>query len=378
MDLNIDRSNWTKVRLGEVVQWYQKDIPNELQTEQKIEYYITASEIDGDEISITRYKELSDGQKGPTITKHFEKGDLLLSTRSVALRKAAIAPVSGVTGEKLLVLRCIEDGGLDPELMPFVFQSAHFWHYAQNSASGSVNKFTSWTKLAKYEFLLPPKEQQAELAELLWAMDEVIGREKEVLDQLKKGDLAHLKHHFFDDKTVNRIKLKNIVSIKKGRKPTALMDEGDGLPYCTAKYLRTDEIEFIVPKEYWSKSVKIDDSDILVLWDGSNAGEMLFGKEGILASTMCKLDIVNTKYLKKFVFQFLRFKTNDIKRATVGSAIPHVDPGMIDNIEIPELDINEQKEIIQLLNDINENVKIVESKIFNSQSLQKSIVNQIF
>lgn len=156
------------------------------------------------------------------------------------------------------------------------------------------------------------------------------------------------------------------------------MDEGDGLPYCTAKYLRTDEIEFIVPKEYWSKSVKIDDSDILVLWDGSNAGEMLFGKEGILASTMCKLDIVNTKYLKKFVFQFLRFKTNDIKRATVGSAIPHVDPGMIDNIEIPELDINEQKEIIQLLNDINENVKIVESKIFNSQSLQKSIVNQIF
>ena len=53
-----------------------KDIPNELQSKQKIEYYITASEIDGDEVSITRYKELSDGQKGPTITKHFEKGDL--------------------------------------------------------------------------------------------------------------------------------------------------------------------------------------------------------------------------------------------------------------------------------------------------------------
>ena len=184
MDLNIDRFNWTKVRLGEVVEWYQKDIPNELQSKQKIEYYITASEIDGDEVSITRYKELSDGQKGPTITKHFEKGDLLLSTRSVALRKAAIAPVSGVTGEKLLVLRCVEGGRLDPKLMPFVFQSAHFWHYAQNSASGSVNKFTSWTKLAKYEFLLPPKDQQAELAELLWAMNNAFEQNLELKNSL--------------------------------------------------------------------------------------------------------------------------------------------------------------------------------------------------
>ena len=90
--------------------------------------------------------------------------------------------MSGVTGEKLLVLRCAEGGRLNPKLMPFVFQSAHFWHYAQNSASGSVNKFTSWTKLAKYEFLLPPKDQQAELAELLWTMDNTIEKKNKVLD----------------------------------------------------------------------------------------------------------------------------------------------------------------------------------------------------
>lgn len=173
MELKIDKSNWVTTRLGDVCTWYQRDIPNEVQEECGIEFYVTANHIDGGEVRFNRYDSLSDGQKGPTITKHFEEGDLLLSTRSVALRKAAIAPVSGVTGEKLLVLRTSIDSDMIPDLMPFVFQSDDFWNYAQNSASGSVNKFTSWTKIREYEFLLPPKDQQAEIAELLWALDEV-------------------------------------------------------------------------------------------------------------------------------------------------------------------------------------------------------------
>ena len=173
MELKIDKSNWVRTRLGDVCTWYQRDIPNEVQEECGIEFYVTANHIDGGEVRFDRYDSLSDGQKGPTITKHFEKGDLLLSTRSVALRKAAVAPVSGVTGEKLLVLRTSLDSDLSPELMPFVFQSDDFWNYAQNSVGGSVNKFTSWTKIREYHFLLPPKDQQAKIAELLWALDEV-------------------------------------------------------------------------------------------------------------------------------------------------------------------------------------------------------------
>jgi len=173
MELKIDKSDWVRTRLGDVCTWYQRDIPNAIQEECGIEFYVTANHIDGGEVRFNRYDSLHDGKKGPTITKHFEEGDLLLSTRSVALRKAAIAPVSGVTGEKLLVLRTSLDSDLSPELMPFVFQSDDFWNYAQNSVGGSVNKFTSWTKIREYHFLLPPKDQQAEIAKLLWALEEV-------------------------------------------------------------------------------------------------------------------------------------------------------------------------------------------------------------
>ena len=50
--------------------------------------------------------------------------------------------------------------------------------------SGSVNKFTSWTKIREYEFLLPPKDQQTQLAKLLWAMDEASERDREIQQSL--------------------------------------------------------------------------------------------------------------------------------------------------------------------------------------------------
>ena len=48
-----------------------------------------------------------------------------------------------------------------------------------------VNKFTSWTKIREYEFLLPPKEQQVKIAELLWAMDDVVVNENEFWKRLR-------------------------------------------------------------------------------------------------------------------------------------------------------------------------------------------------
>ena len=49
--------------------------------------------------------------------------------------------------------------------------------FSQNSilqSKGSVNPYVNWKDLANYEFLLPPKDQQARLAELLWAGDAVV------------------------------------------------------------------------------------------------------------------------------------------------------------------------------------------------------------
>ena len=185
---------WVNVKLGDIAYWYQRNIPNDQQEKEGIKFYIIANNISSDEIEVSYYSKLADGAKGPTITKHFRENDFLLSTRSVALRKASVAKVSGVTSEKIIVIDVKEDSLILKELLPYFIHSTKFWTYAQISASGSVNKFTSWTKIKEYEFFLPPKGEQKLLLELYKETDRLISLFRDQLDTLKK-----LKHQLLDE-----------------------------------------------------------------------------------------------------------------------------------------------------------------------------------
>ena len=377
MNMNINKSDWIKIKLNDVCEWYQKNIPNDEQINFGIEYYVTANHIDSDSIKFDRYSELADGQKGPTITKHFEKGDLLLSTRSVALRKAALAPVDGVTGEKLLVLRVKPESLLLRELMPFVFQSIDFWKYAQNSASGSVNKFTSWTKIREYEFLLPPKDQQAQLAKLLWAMDEVIEKEKEVFYSIDK--LFKTKAKYISDNHIHEgqyKKIKEVCLIKDNmRKPlnSSQRDKMKGdIPYYGANGLVGYLNDFI-----------FDEDLVLVAEDGGNFNEfyakniayrvsgkswvnnhahVLVAKDEFLSNEWLYYSLVH-KNILKYIIGSTRLKLNksELERVTLW---------------IPSEKL--MKTLTLEMDEINYSKMIANEKLKSSQSLQKSIINQIF
>jgi type I restriction enzyme S subunit len=375
MNLNIDKSNWKKVKLNDVCEWYQKNIPNEIQFELGIKYYVTATHIDSDSIKFNRYNLLSDGQKGPTITKHFQKGDLLLSTRSVELRKAALAPIDGVTGEKLLVIRLKADSELTKDLMPFVFQSIDFWEFAQNSASGSVNKFTSWTKIREYEFLLPPKEEQAKLAELLWAMDEVIERELDLEIKLK------IARDTFFEKLINetdgsKVPLSKVLIPKNGKSQ---------VPHNRERYIGLEHIE---SGEYTTQNFESSEG-VKAQCNIVDKGDLCYSKlrpyldKAIIASfdavSTTELLVYNTKMVsKEYVLYYLHSRPflNYIIGQGFGTKMPRVSHSIISSFEIlvpakEEVFFAKMDEFVKILNSIK-------LKILSSKSLQKSIINQVF
>jgi restriction endonuclease S subunit len=368
---NLDKSTWETYRFEEIADKISETVDPR---KTDLEVYVGLEHLDAEDIHIRR-KGVPADVKGGKLRCY--PGDIIFGKRRAYQRKAAIVDFDGICSAHAFVFRANPEV-IEPELFLFFLHSDEFMHRMVDISVGGLSPTINWGDLKHQEFLLPPKAEQARLAKLLWAMDEVIEREKEVLESIETNDLSQLKHYFYDDKNSVRIKLKNLVTIKKGKKPSILVDGGEGLPYCTAQYLRTGIVEQIVPEKAYKSAVKITNEDILVLWDGSNAGEMLFGKEGFLASTMCKLNIVSDDFLQDFIFHFLRFKTNDIKRATVGSAIPHVDPGMIENIGIPKLDLKIQKEVISIFESINTNKAAVSEKISSSQALLKSLINQVF
>lgn len=160
---------------------------------------------------------------------------------------------------------------------------------------------------------------------------------------------------------VNRFKI--VFSYSKGKNPQTFFDENDeGLsPYLSMEYLRNNIAPTYVPiKEC---PLKAESGDILLLWDGSNAGEFVVSKEGLVSSTMAKLtpNITIDKNLSKFLCKSIEPLLREL---TIGMGVPHVSTVELNNILIPNIPFEEQKHIANYLNQktVKINATIAKSK----------------
>jgi type I restriction enzyme S subunit len=96
---------------------------------------------------------------------------VLFGKRRAYQRKVAVAGFDGVVSGDIYVL-APKDNRLLPELLPFLCMSEQFFKFAVDTSAGSLSPRTNWSHLAKFEFALPPLDQQHRIAEILWAMDE--------------------------------------------------------------------------------------------------------------------------------------------------------------------------------------------------------------
>jgi type I restriction enzyme S subunit len=88
--------------------------------------------------------------------------------------------------------------------------------------------------------------------------------------------------------TVSQIELRQCTTIEKGKPPAKQPYYGeDAALYLTPDYLRgVTACDTVKPS---TNAVHINSGDTILLWDGSNAGEVLRGRLGLLASTMTRV-----------------------------------------------------------------------------------------
>lgn len=158
--------NPTRVRLGEVVENVNEFFERHRQDTVR---YVAGEHIDEGDLRVRRYGQTSDDLVPPTFNRLFRSGDVLFHSRNI--RKLAQPDFSGLTGEKLFVLRSKDDTKLMQSFLPFLLQGEHFGRYVEERWAGSTNKFLNKSPLMAYEFPLPPQEQQRKIAEILQAID---------------------------------------------------------------------------------------------------------------------------------------------------------------------------------------------------------------
>ena len=175
-ELHIDKTHWKKYRFDEMVQ----NISERVEPSQTdLDMYVGLEHIDPDTLHLSRHGHPSDVE-GTKL--RFYKGDIIFGRRRAYQRKTALATTDGICSAHAMVVRAKEDV-VDPMFLPFLFHSKNFIDMAITISVGGLSPTINWKDISKQEFLLPPKAEQKRLAELLWAADEVVEKEKREMEK---------------------------------------------------------------------------------------------------------------------------------------------------------------------------------------------------
>ncbi len=387
-NLNLDKSSWKKVKFGDVV-IEPKETCKDIVLE-GIEHVVGLEHIDTGDIHLRNSATI---EESTTFTKKFSKGDVLFGRRRAYLKKAAQAKFDGICSGDITVFRAQKN--LLPELLPFIVNNDKFFDYAIKHSAGGLSPRVKFKDLANYEFLLPPKEEQAKLAELLWAMDEVIEREKKVLERLKVSYSSKIEDSF-PRNFIEYWRLFELIKTRKGvtYKSTDYSDEVNGLPLLNLKTIERgggfnkDGIKYYAGDFKESHFVKNDDLIIActdITREGKVVGYPLHpsvyqDKKMLFTMDLIAIEIKDKTLHRDYLYYALKSsKIHWVLFAnSPGTTVLHLDSEGLNRIKIPKVSKEKQKSIVDELKKMENSIGLLNDNILSSQSLQKSLINQVF
>jgi restriction endonuclease S subunit len=407
---NINKLDWESFRFEEIASKISETVdPNST----SLEIYVGLEHLDAEDIHIRR-KGTPDDVSGGKLKCY--PGDVIFGKRRAYQRKAAIVDFEGICSAHAFVFRANPEI-IEPNLFPFFLHSDQFMHRMVDISVGGLSPTINWGDLKHQEFLLPPKDQQAKLAELLWAMDEVIEREREVLKELEKNLNSFIRQiftsHIKKDISKEPIHCKSLFQTKQesrqlpaGWKPVRLSEVISNAQNGFAEGERDDFGIAQLRMNNVTRDGRINLEKIAMIPKRSNIGRYTISLDDVLFCNTNSEDLVGksilaTSEIENFCFSnhFTRLRANQklvtqkflylwlkfhfeiglferICTRWIGQAAVQTESLMRLQIILPS--IEEQIYAGVYCQQIENNIDLVQSKITTSKSLQKSLINQIF
>jgi type I restriction enzyme S subunit len=168
----------------------------------------------------------------PTFCFAVPSGSVILHSRNP--KKVAILPFDAITGEKLFCLSPVDMTTLDNRFLAYQLQTDHFHEFVGRWLSGSVNKFLNWTALERYEFALPPLDEQQRIVDVLRVSQRVVEQQIALSESLVSIGRSIVRGVARFTRTA---KLGEIAELRIGKTPPrdnpAYWDAESKLPFCT-------------------------------------------------------------------------------------------------------------------------------------------------
>ena len=275
-----------------------------------------------------------------------------------------------------------------PEFLPFVVQSDPFFEKAVGTSAGSLSPRTNWRDLAKFEFDLPPLDEQKRIADLMWAME----RHKRGVwhtDSCVRESSNTLVDSLVTNLPGESTKLSDTLNIVRGGSPRPIneyfTDEDDGLNWIKigdvpedGKYV--DATAQKISRSGLSKTRSVKPGDFIL------SNSMSFGRPYIVRIDGCihdgwlSLSDKDKVWRTDFLYHLLRSATvqKQFKQGAGGSTVKNLNIDIVRNVEVTRPSLRNQDLALDQIGALELASRSIESEKTSLHTLSASILTSIF
>ncbi len=376
-NFKIDKSNWIKVRLGDLVSEPKETIKDPVA--EGIQHVVGLEHIDSENIHLRRSTSIDEST---TFTKKFRKGDVLFGRRRAYLKKAAQAEFDGICSGDITVMRAKK--GLLPNLLPFIINNDKFFDYAITHSAGGLSPRVKFKDLANFEFTCPPIETQPQLIDLFISLEIALEKYTQVKILFEDFLLATLKSIF--DKNAKRLPLLDFCSDspKYGANASAVTYNN------FTRYIRITDIGAYGQLSNQPVSAEINDDNYLLTYGDfliartADPGRSYFYRPSdgrcSYAGYLIKFTLDTKKILPEYLYFFTQTKEfrTWINQTTRTGTVSNINSQEFLTLKVPFTDMAKQKEVVSQLNIHFERLRDIERMILEALKLRAALINKVF
>ena len=297
----------------------------------------------------------------------------------------------GVLSPMYVVFK-VDESKLSPDYFKYYFQTYRFFENVKNNTQGSVRNSLSFKALIDFDYLLPTLKVQERIVKILNKIDKIItDLQKEI--EIKKIIKGKVFQEFIRNKKCNKVKLKDLVSYKKGYAFSSKEYTDRGCRIIRVSDLENDKISDICQKKYINTTKKdkyidyeLKKGDVIVTTVGSKppiyssiAGRAIkvdSEHEGTLLNQNTVRLRVKKEILSEYLYEFLKTKKyyNYLEIIMRGNANQgNITVEELLNYKIKVISINEQKVICKYLKIVDAQIDLLVNKKDKYFKLNKAI-----
>ncbi|HEW9752698.1 TPA: restriction endonuclease subunit S [Streptococcus pneumoniae] len=189
---------------------------------------------------------------------------------------------------------------------------------------------------------------------------------------------------------MKKVKLGEVLSLKKGKKATVLAEQTT----LSQRYIQIDDLRNNNNLKF-TESLNMTEAlpdDILIAWDGANAGTVGYGLSGAVGSTITVLK-KNERYKEKIISDYLGvfleskskfiihvLRNNNYSRVISGSAQPQLPITKLKKILLPLPPLALQNEFADFVVQVDKSQSqlAIQKSLEELETLKKSLMQEYF